>query len=406
MFSVRVNATKVFGFFLVLFSLTNPAHAGALENLQTGFKSADSNETLLRTLAHDYPSQTKLFEIGQSSQKRPLLAILLTDQLDLSAHKPALFFNCAHHAVESLSVEYCYQILVDLLQPANDSWLKKYRFFVLPVVNPDGLIPGHLTRKNGNGVDLNRNYPFKWNTVPDGSSGDPESEYFRGKSPASEPETQAVMNLANQEKFIFSISFHTNATKVLVPYTIPGALDPTLNLGWDFAKLIEQHSVTHKNAITGKFQLSGTGMKTYKPVKRLYPVDGTDQDWHFWANGTLALLVEGPFANSQMGSYEVAKTVVHDFMPGFWKVLEHLDQRPKLLLKVSGPSGYPVSVPVSIKEFNHREGESFTTSASTGIFTFMFPCPGMYTLLLNGKEHLIEVKNGLRQLSFDSPTIL
>ena len=45
------------------------------------------------------------------------------------------------------------------------------------------------------GVDLNRNYPFGWATGgAGGSDGNICGETFRGTGPASEPETQAVMN--------------------------------------------------------------------------------------------------------------------------------------------------------------------------------------------------------------------
>ena len=45
------------------------------------------------------------------------------------------------------------------------------------------------------GVDLNRNYPFGWATGgAGGSDGNTCGETFRGSGPASEPETQAVLN--------------------------------------------------------------------------------------------------------------------------------------------------------------------------------------------------------------------
>jgi hypothetical protein len=47
----------------------------------------------------------------------------------------------------------------------------------------------------GSGVDLNRNYPFGWATGgAGGSDGNICGETFRGTGPASEPETQAVLN--------------------------------------------------------------------------------------------------------------------------------------------------------------------------------------------------------------------
>lgn len=42
------------------------------------------------------------------------------------------------------------------------------------------------------GVDLNRNFPFRWG-IESGSSGDVCAETYRGPSPASEPEVQAII---------------------------------------------------------------------------------------------------------------------------------------------------------------------------------------------------------------------
>ena len=87
--------------------------------------------------------------------------------------------------------------------------------FWIPYVNPDGRVLAETSqiyrRKNVNseasgqqqqdvcreseyGVDLNRNFPFRYG-LDDGSSSSPCSEVFRGSGPASEPEVQAVIRL-------------------------------------------------------------------------------------------------------------------------------------------------------------------------------------------------------------------
>ena len=56
---------------------------------------------------------------------------------------------------------------------------------VIPVANPDGV--AGRSRTNGNGVDCNRNFPASnWKKTPRGWS-------HAGSSPASEPETRAIM---------------------------------------------------------------------------------------------------------------------------------------------------------------------------------------------------------------------
>ncbi len=58
-------------------------------------------------------------------------------------------------------------------------------------MNPDGV--ANQVRHNANGVDLNRNFPYKWGPI-----GAPGDSQYAGTGPASEPETQAMINFMQQ----------------------------------------------------------------------------------------------------------------------------------------------------------------------------------------------------------------
>jgi len=79
-------------------------------------------------------------------------------------------------------------------------------------VNPDGLSRG--TRGNARGVDLNRNYPAA-NWSPEAvcyrtQSSEPQDiELSPGTSPASEPETQALIRLIDTLKPSAVVSLHS-----------------------------------------------------------------------------------------------------------------------------------------------------------------------------------------------------
>jgi protein MpaA len=68
-------------------------------------------------------------------------------------------------------------------------------------LNPDGVHAD--TRQNANGVDLNRNFPFRWK--PLGARGDPQ---FSGGAPLSEPESRFAYQLILRLRPRLTIWFH------------------------------------------------------------------------------------------------------------------------------------------------------------------------------------------------------
>ncbi len=70
--------------------------------------------------------------------------------------------------------------------------------WVVPTYNPDGLVAG--TRKNAHGVDLNRNFPYRWADLDGG--------YESGPRPGSEPETRAMMDFLREVRPLRVLSFH------------------------------------------------------------------------------------------------------------------------------------------------------------------------------------------------------
>jgi len=68
-------------------------------------------------------------------------------------------------------------------------------------MNPDG--QAAQVRQNANGVDLNRNFPDSWGPI-----GVPGDSQYAGTGPASEPETQAIVNLVEQLRPDVTVWYH------------------------------------------------------------------------------------------------------------------------------------------------------------------------------------------------------
>jgi len=102
--------------------------------------------------------------------------------------------------------------------------LQGTQLWLIPSVNPDGM--RMRSRKNARGVDLNRNFPFRWRGgIP------PSSGYYPGPRPASEPETKAVMAFARRVQPDLSVWYHQPWGAVLACHGRP-------QLGAEYANLV------------------------------------------------------------------------------------------------------------------------------------------------------------------------
>jgi murein peptide amidase A len=75
---------------------------------------------------------------------------------------------------------------------------RRAQLVVVPTINPDGVAAG--TRGNARGVDLNRNFPYRWRRLGGGE--------YSGPGPLSEPETRAAERLILRTRPDVTIWFH------------------------------------------------------------------------------------------------------------------------------------------------------------------------------------------------------
>lgn len=198
-------------------------------------------EELLK-VASDHASIAKAVDIGTSVKGRPITAVRVAAK-ERHGHdggrrkRPVVVYQAAQHAREWITPEMVRRLLhyyvegygtnadVTKIVDTTELWF-------IPVVNVDGydltFQDGfRLWRKNvrdnngdgqitgADGIDLNRNFPYKWGYDNEGSSPLPASQTYRGKAPASEPETRAQLDLYKRVRPTYLINYHSAAQLLL-----------------------------------------------------------------------------------------------------------------------------------------------------------------------------------------------
>ncbi len=135
-------------------------------------------------------ARRQVITIGHSVEHRPIRAVVLGDP---TAPRSVLIVGCVH------GNERAGIAIAKLL--STRSVPHRTALWIVPVLNPDGAAAD--TRQNSRGVDLNRNFPYRWR--PLGVRGD---QQYSGARALSEPEARAARALILRVRPQISIWFH------------------------------------------------------------------------------------------------------------------------------------------------------------------------------------------------------
>ncbi|NWF50368.1 MAG: immune inhibitor A [Ignavibacteriaceae bacterium] len=185
-----------------------------------------------------YPNLiTPKFSIGTSIEGRTIWAVKISDNPNVTENEPRVGYDALIHAREPASMSTLLYFMWYLLEnyssdPEATYLVNNREIFCVPVFNPDGYEYNRQTNPNGGGmwrknrrnngscygVDLNRNFTYKWGYDNIGSSNNPCDETYRGASAGSEPETQAVMNFIIGKNIKTYMNMHSYQDAYLYPW--------------------------------------------------------------------------------------------------------------------------------------------------------------------------------------------
>lgn len=174
--------------------------------------------------------------------------------LSLGNFENSILWACAFHGMEWLTSLVILKFLENIcnrIKSKNkilgidiEKNLKNRGLVIIPCVNPDGVeisLNGYksanefqnLVKKASNihtfswqanavGVDINHNFNAGWNELKklekENNILEPSPTRFGGKKPESEPETRALVNFCQKNKFSYAIAFHSQGEEIYWKY--------------------------------------------------------------------------------------------------------------------------------------------------------------------------------------------
>ncbi|MEP0862567.1 MAG: immune inhibitor A [Ignavibacterium sp.] len=198
---------------------------------------------------------TQKFQIGTSQQGRPIWAVKISDNPNVSENESKVGYDALIHAREPQSMASMMYFMWYLLQnygtDSEVTYLVDNReMFFVPCFNPDGYEYNRQTNPNGGGmwrknrrnngdgsygVDLNRNFGYMFAFDDNGSSPIPSDETYRGPFAFSEPESQAVRDFAILNNYKTHFNLHSYQNAFLYPWGYINALTPDSAIYHEFA---------------------------------------------------------------------------------------------------------------------------------------------------------------------------
>ena len=184
-----------------------PSYGGAIAQMQT---AANNFPAICRAV-----NLTQRLGTPQSWQGQDIWGVKISDNVGQEEDEPAFLMVAAHHgneygtpivaldAISRLTSGYAGNAQIRNIVNNNEIW-------IVPIVNVDGYWTSRHNRRPGGTVDLNRNYPFNWAS--------PCNSGTRGPSAGSEPETQTIVALSEEQRFAKVLDYHSSGRETLYAY--------------------------------------------------------------------------------------------------------------------------------------------------------------------------------------------
>lgn len=335
---------------------------------------------------------TSTYNTPPTYEGRHLFAIKISDNVSIEEDEPSFLIVSCHHAREIVTPVIALYAINQFTSnygsdPQITSFVNNYEIWICPVWNPDGyeyvFNVDNMWRKNRHpysgyyGVDLNRNYPFGWDSACGGSTS-PSSETYRGPSAASEEETKTMIAFSENQHFTKVMDYHSYAREVLFGYCCHSH---------PFSSYFQSEAIIISNA-------AGYGGSIRVPS-----AEGEHYEWQIAANGSYANLMETHI--DFQPSYSSACTEAAQIWPSTLWILSRA-------IPLSGHvtdsvTGNPLKSELTLVGISFPNGEKFNSEPNYGRYHMFMPA-GTYNVKFEASNY--QSKTEQATITSGYPTIL
>ncbi|MFP4525797.1 MAG: M14 family zinc carboxypeptidase [Bacteroidales bacterium] len=254
---------------------------------------------MMEKFENDNPGICRIESAGETVEGRELLVAKISDNVDEEEGEPGFFYTSTMHGDEITGFVFMLRLIDSLVSdyhtnPQIKHLVDNIEIYINPNANPDGTYAGgnhtvsEATRGNANYKNLNRDFP------------DPVD----GENKPYEPETQAMMDYAEQQDFALSANFHGGAEVVNYPWDGVSRAHPDEEW-FKYISLIYANSAK-ENSPEGYFE--GIDTSGVTNGYNWYPIYGGRQDYMTY------------FRHGREVTIEISETKLlpSDLLPDYW----------------------------------------------------------------------------------------
>jgi len=314
-------------------------------------------------------------------ENRHIHALRISDNAAWDEDEPAVLVMAGLHARELVNPLIALDVAERLVtgygvDPAITEVVDAYEIWIAPIWNPDGYAyvfsDDNLWRKNrqpfddGVGVDLNRNFPYGWESDCAGATS-AASRFYKGPSPASDRETRAMLGFTEEIRFAKVLEFHSPGREVLWG-------SPCSQMPFD--------GFAHDAAVALSEALGYSGRT------RTSSADGEHHQWQSARIGALSFLAETE--TSWQPPYDAALAEVEQVWPG---VLWFLRRPISISGHVTdGCTSAPLSAAIDLSGEEIATPQRLESGGPYGRFQATLP-PDSYRLTFTAPGYLSQVQS-------------